>query len=107
MAIQAVTHLEANHSGGTVHDDVLNYVKNDYELRINELNGTLRADHKQERPAELYQQAIRLQLELLSVERTVLNGERQTTPLDDETLRKIEQELDLEAARLSSLQPSD
>lgn len=105
MALQAITHLEANHSGGTVHDDVLNYVKNDYELRINELNGTLRADHRQERPAELYQQAIRLQLELLGVERTVLNGERQTTPLDDEILRKIEQELDLEAARLSSLQP--
>ncbi len=107
MAMQAITHLEANHSVGTVHDDVLNYVKNDYELRVNELNGTLRANKNTERPAELYQQAVRLQLELLTVERTVLNGERQNSPLDDETLRKIEQELDLEAARLSSLQPTD
>lgn len=107
MAQQAITHLEANHSVGSVHDDVLNYVKNDYELRVNELNGTLRATDKAERPAELYQQAIRLQLELLNVERAVLDGERQHSSLDDEILRKIEQELDLESARLSSLQPAD
>lgn len=107
MALQVITHLEANHSGGTVHDDVLNYVKNDYELRINELNGVLRANHQVERPVELYQQAVRLQLELMDVERMVLISERQTSLLDDEILRKIEQELDLESARLSSQQLTD
>lgn len=52
-------------------------------------------------------QAIRLQLKPIDVERTMLNGHRASTPLNGETLRKIEQELDLEAARLSSLQPAD
>lgn len=104
MAQRAVIHLEANHSAGTVHEDVLNYVKNDYELRINELNGSLRTDGKLEQRNELYQQAIQLQLELLRVERDELNKERQNSPLDGEILRKIEQELDLDAARLSSLQ---
>ena len=107
MAQQAITHLEANHSAGSVHDDVLNYVKNTYELRINELNGMLRATSTSEQPAELYQQAIRLQLELLSIERTVLNEQGKSSLLDDEKLRKMEQELDLEAARLSLVQPSD
>ena len=107
MAIQAITHLEANHSSGSVHDEVLNYVKNEYELRINELNGTIRANGTQERPAELYQQVIRLQLTLIDIERTVLNRHRGSSPLDGEVLRKMEQELDLEAARLSSLQPTE
>ncbi|GAB3789445.1 Na+/H+ antiporter [Spirosoma horti] len=105
MAQQVITHLEANHSAGSVHDDVLNYVKNAYELRINELNGMLRAKNASDRPAELYQEAIRLQLELLSVERTVLSEQRKDSLLDDDTLRKLEQELDLEAARLSLVQP--
>ncbi len=105
MAQQAITHLESNHSAGSVHDDVLSYVKNTYELRINELNGMLRATNTSERPAELYQQAIRLQLELLTVERTVLSEQRKHSLLDDEKLRKMEQELDLEAARLSLVQP--
>lgn len=106
MAQRAITHLEANHSAGSVHDEVLNYVKNEYELRINELGGSLRASGSQQRPTELYQQAIRLQLELIDVQRTALNGHRQHTALDGEVLRKLEQELDLEAARLSSLQPA-
>lgn len=105
MAQQVITHLEANHSAGSVHDDVLNYVKNTYELRINELNGMLRANNGSDRPAELYQEAIRLQLELLSVERAVLSEQRKDSLLDDDTLRKLEQELDLEAARLSLVQP--
>ncbi|GAB3991263.1 Na+/H+ antiporter [Spirosoma daeguense] len=107
MAQQAITHLEANHSAGSVHDDVLNYVKNAYELKINELNGTLRAQGIGERPAELYQQAIQLQLELIVVERGVLESLRQGSLLDGEILRKIEQELDLEAARLSLVQPTE
>jgi CPA1 family monovalent cation:H+ antiporter len=107
MAQQAITHLEANHSAGSVHDEVLSYVKNEYELRINELNGMLRASGRLEQPTELYQQAIRLQLELISVERRVLDGQRQESLLDGEILRKIEQELDLEAARLALLQPGD
>ena len=107
MAFRVITHLEANHSGGSVHDDVLNYVKNEYEMRINELNGMLRSPGNKQRPAELYQQAIRLQLELIDVERTVLTEQRQTSPLDEEILRKMEQELDLEAARLTLVQPGE
>ncbi|MBD2699281.1 Na+/H+ antiporter [Spirosoma sp. BT702] len=101
MALEAITYLEANHSAGSVHDDVLNYVKNAYELRINELNGTLRAQNQHERPAELYQQAVQLQLELITVERDVLIGLRKGSLLDGEIFRNLEQELDLEAARLS------
>ena len=104
MAQQVITHLEANHSAGSVHDDVLNYVKNMYELRINKLNGMLRATDKSDHPEELYQQVVRLQLELISVERMVLTEQRQSSPLDSEILRKMEQELDLEAARLSLVQ---
>ncbi|WP_461081249.1 Na+/H+ antiporter [Spirosoma flavus] len=105
MALEAITYLEANHSAGSVHDDVLNYVKNAYELRINELNGTLRAQNRHERPTELYQQAVQLQLELITVERDVLVGLRKGSLLDGEIFRNIEQELDLEAARLSLVRP--
>jgi CPA1 family monovalent cation:H+ antiporter len=105
MAQQVITHLETNHSAGSVHDDVLNYVKNMYELRINELNGMLRASYSSERPTALYQQAVQLQLELISVERSVLSEQRQGSRLNEEILRKMDQELDLEAARLSLVQP--
>lgn len=107
MAQEVITHLEANHSAGSVHNDVLNYVKNMYELRINELNGMLRATSKSDHSEELYQQVVRLQLELISVERTVLTEQRQSSLLDGEILRKMEQELDLEAARLSLVQPDE
>lgn len=107
MALQVITHLEANHSAGSVHDDVLSYVKNEYELKISELSGMLRASNNTQRPAELYQQAIRLQLELIDVERTVLIEQRQSSLLDGDVLRKMEQELDLEAARLSLVQPTE
>lgn len=106
MAQEVITYLEVN-SAGIVHDVVLNYVKNAYELRINELNGMLRATERSERPVELYQEAVKLQLELISVERTVLNSQRKESLLDGDVFRKLEQELDLEAARLSLVQPAD
>ena len=106
MAQQVITHLEANHSAGSVQDDVLSYVKNTYELRINELNGMLRASGSAtHQPAELYKQAIQLQLELISVERMVLMEERGSSLLDGDRLRRMEQELDFESARLSLAQP--
>lgn len=107
MAQEVITYLEANHSGGTVHDDVLNHVKNTYELRINELSGTIRASGTGQQPVKLYQQAVQLQLELIGVERQVLTEEQQKSRLDVEILRKMEQELDLEAARLSLVQPEE
>ncbi|WP_281167543.1 hypothetical protein [Spirosoma luteum] len=39
------------------------------------------------------------------MERTVLNEERMSSLLDSERLRKMEQELDLESARLSLVRP--
>lgn len=106
LAQASITYLEANHSGGTVPDPVLNQLKNAFEMKIDHLNGRVRADRPLGAQNGLYTTMVQIQLELLNAERQVLEKHRNAGDLSDELLRKLAQELDFEAARLASAAPS-
>lgn len=107
LAQRAIAHLEENHSAGDVPDSVLNQLKNALEQQIDHLNGRVRSGEPGEASSERYTTMVRLQLELLNVERDVLDQQIKRGDMSDELLRKIEQELDLEAVRLGLLMPTN
>ena len=107
LAQRAITHLEENHAAGDVPEPVLNQLKSAFEQKIDHLNGRVRSDEPGGSTSERYATLVRLQLELLNVEREVLDQEVRKGEMSDELLRKLEQELDLEAVRLSSSIPAD
>lgn len=86
---------------------MLNQLKNMFELKIDHLNGRVRADEPGSSTSERYVTLVRLQLELLAVEREVIDQQIKKGEMSDELLRKLDQELDLEAVRLASSIPAD
>lgn len=81
----------------TLNADVLNQIKSKYEIRIQRLhrdwiNGKLKEEDMK--------QFLAVQQELLTMERRLLITMRKEGRIDDEALRDIEYELDLEEARL-------
>jgi CPA1 family monovalent cation:H+ antiporter len=105
LANKAIAHLEENHAIGSLPDPALAQLKNGFELKIDYLNGRLRTDLPGEGPYGLYEQVVQVQLELIEVERALVDEQRRQGELSDELLRKLENELDLEAVRLSSSLP--
>lgn len=106
LAYKAIAHLEENHAIGSLPDAALAQLKNSFELKIDHLNGRVRADLPGEAPSGLYEQVVRVQLELIEVERMVVDEHRRQGELSDELLRKLENELDYEAVRLTSTLPT-
>lgn len=106
LAQRAITHLEENHSAGSLPDPVLAQLKNAFELKIDHLLGRVRTDLPGQAGNGLYERMVQVQLELIDVERDLVNKLRREGDYSDEVLRKLEQELDLEAVRLTSSMPT-
>jgi CPA1 family monovalent cation:H+ antiporter len=96
MAASIIEHIEENYSLA-LSDEVLNQIKTKYEIRIQRLR-------KDESKAQLDEQQInefhRIQQELLDKERSLILQLRQNALINDESMRRIEYELDLEETRL-------
>ena len=96
MAASIIEHIEENYSLA-LSDEVLNQIKTKYEIRIQRLR-------KDESKAQLDEQQInefhRIQQELLDKERSLILQLRQNALINDEAMRRIEYELDLEETRL-------
>lgn len=107
LAQRAITYLEENHAAGDVPESVLSQLKNTFELKIDHLNGRVRTDEPGGSSAERHTAMVRLQLALLAAQRELLDQQLRKAEISDELLRKLEQELDLEAVRLSSSIPAD
>lgn len=106
LAYKAIAYLEENHAIGSLPDPVLAQLKNGLELKIDHLNGRVRVGLPGESAVGLYEQVVRVQLELIEVERDVVDEQRRQGEWNDELLRKLENELDLEAVRLTSSLPT-
>jgi Na+/H+ antiporter len=100
LASSVIVHIEENYALGAVHDDVLNQVKNKYELKINHLNRKVRTENNARDTTELFGQLHGMQKELLKVERSTLLGMHKQGTVSEEVLRRLEYELDLEESRL-------
>jgi len=99
LATSAIEHLEANYSlSDDVSDETLSLLKHKYETRIDRLR--LQQNSKRTKVNEsAVREALRIQLEIIQVERELATHLRREGR-DDEVLRAILYELDLEESRL-------
>ena len=96
MVTKVIEHIEENYSLG-LSDEVLNQVKTKYEIRIQRIRkGESAGKISEEQIGDFH----RVQREIISVERSMLNTMRKEGQISEEALRKIEYELDLEETRL-------
>ncbi|TRW27327.1 Na+/H+ antiporter [Flavobacterium zepuense] len=100
---QTITHIEDNLS--LLQDDLLHNIKSKYEVKYNRLQKTdLPANFfgKGETLAgNIFNEFTQLQIDLLNVERKKVQELHRNGSANEEILRKIERELDLEETRLS------
>ncbi|CAN5813647.1 Na+/H+ antiporter [soil metagenome] len=97
-----IAHIEENLS--LVKDELLNNIKTKYEVKYNRLQHTdLPAGYfgnEKEKKANLFNEFTQLQIDLISIERNILQQLHIGGKASEEILRKIERELDLEETRL-------
>jgi CPA1 family monovalent cation:H+ antiporter len=90
-----IEHIEENYA--LLNDDVLNQIKTKYEIRIQRI----RKDQSERKlNEEQLQELLRIQQELVRLERGHILRMRREARISDEVLRKLEYELDLEETRL-------
>jgi len=96
LASTIIEHIEENYSL-SLSDEVLNQIKTKYEIRIQRL----RKDAvKQRMDEQQINEFHRIQQELLDKERNFILELRSQAKISDESMRRIEYELDLEETRL-------
>ena len=97
-----IQYIEANLS--LVSGELLNNIKNKYEIKFNRLQKTdLPANYfggEAPNVANIFNEYSKLQIDLISVERKSLQQLHRTGEASEEIIRKIERELDLEETRL-------
>jgi len=101
---RAISHIEENLS--LIDGEMLARLKSKYELRFNRLQKTdLPANYfgeeKPKTPEQIFNEFVELQIQLIRVERDMLNQLHKQGKAKLEVIRKIERELDLEEERLS------
>jgi CPA1 family monovalent cation:H+ antiporter len=98
-----IEHIENNLS--LIQDDLLRNIKTKYEIKYNRLQRTeLPANYFGEGKTlngNIFNEYTQLQIDLIKVERNVLDEMHRTGKTSQEIIRKIERELDLEETRLS------
>lgn len=96
IAFAAIEHIEENYSL-SLSDEVLGQIKKKYELRIQRI---IKDNTQSTLTAEQIEEFLRVQHQLVALERKLIIEMRNTGKVDDEVLRRIEYELDLEETRL-------
>ncbi len=91
-----IEHIEENYSIG-LSDEVLNQIKTKYEIRVQRIKKEQTAGRISE---EQVNDFLRVQQEIIKVERAMLNELHREGKVSEEAWRKIEYELDLEETRL-------
>ncbi|MCK8490658.1 MULTISPECIES: Na+/H+ antiporter [Spirosoma] len=100
LAASAIEHLESNYSlSDDISDEALALLKHKYETRIDRLR--LQQDRRRRHINESeVKESLRIQQEIIQVEREMVSQLRREGRHDDEVLRTILYELDLEESRL-------
>ena len=99
-----IQHIEENLS--LLGDELLNNIKNKYEVKYNRLQRTdlpqnyFGDGEGQLKSVDVFNEFSRLQIDLIAVERKTLNQMHRSGEASEEIIRKIERELDLEETRL-------
>ncbi len=96
IVTRVIEHIEENYSIG-LSDEVLNQIKTKYEIRVQRIKKEQTAGRISE---EQVNDFLRVQQEIIKVERAMLNELHREGKVSEEAWRKIEYELDLEETRL-------
>jgi len=96
IVTRVIEHIEENYSIG-LSDEVLNQIKTKYEIRIQRIRKT---ENSGKLSLEQVGDFHRVQHEIIQLERSVLNALHREGTISEDTVRKIEYELDLEETRL-------
>jgi len=100
---ETIAHIEENYS--LLQDELLNNIKSKYEVKFNRLQKTELPSHFFGNGAPLstniFNEYTQLQIDLLNVERKKIDEMHRQGKANEEILRKIERELDLEETRLN------
>jgi CPA1 family monovalent cation:H+ antiporter len=109
LAYASIAHIEDNLSYGVMSQPVLDQLKHKYELKINQLRALQNPAPTNPNdpeavgpdPIAVFNQFIAVQVEMICVEREFLLQLRRQRQGDEEVIRRLEAELDIEEARLS------
>jgi CPA1 family monovalent cation:H+ antiporter len=96
IVTKVIEHIEENYSIG-LSDEVLNQIKTKYEIRVQRIKKEQTSGRISE---EQVNDFLRVQQEIIKVERAMLNELHREGKISEEASRKIEYELDLEETRL-------
>jgi len=100
---ETITHIEENYA--LLQDELLNNIKSKYEVKFNRLQRTDLPSNffgnGETLSANIFNEYTQLQIDLLNVERKKVEDMHRKGLANEEILRKIERELDLEETRLS------
>lgn len=99
---KVISHIEENLSYGVMSDDVLAQIKSKYEIRFSKLLNQNGNEANTRFDEEQIKQFHEIQHELIELEREILIEMRSKNQIDDEVLRRLEYELDLEIARVTA-----
>ncbi|HTH54975.1 MAG TPA: Na+/H+ antiporter [Cyclobacteriaceae bacterium] len=95
IVTKVIEHIEENYSIG-LSDEVLNQIKTKYEIRVQRIKKETAGRISDEQVSDF----LRVQKEIIRVERSMLNELHREGKISEEAVRKIEYELDLEETRL-------
>lgn len=101
IARSAVDYIEENLSLGVLTDQVLAQIKTKYEIRIARLMQKAGYKASAQLDEEQVRQFLRIQHQLILLERKAVIGLRKEGKISDEVLRRLEHELDLEESRVT------
>lgn len=100
---QTIAHIEENLS--LLQDELLNNIKSKYEVKFNRLQKTELPAHYfangETLSTNIFNEFTQLQIDLIKVEREKIEQLHRSGEANEEILRKIERELDLEETRLN------
>lgn len=96
LASSIIEFIEENYSL-SLSEEVLARIKTKYEIRIQRMRKDVARNVLEDQQIDEFQ---RIQQELLNKERSIILDLRSTANISDETMRRIEYELDLEETRL-------
>lgn len=103
LAYAAIEHIEETITNQEASQDAIHHIKTKYEKRIDQANEQMLTIAATEHSADLFNEYNRLQIGLIHFERDKLRQMRRQKIVNEELLRKLEFELDLEEARLLNI----
>ncbi len=106
LAYKAIEVIESNYAQEDATRDALHHIKTKYERKIDQIHQRMLTVDATQHSSEVFHEYTRVQLQMLQFEREELKQLRRNRKFNEEVIRKLEYEADLEEAVLrQQMQP--